>query len=97
MGLLHAAGRSASTNAYKQYPADTITRLAIIQQATKLGFSLTEIAEGLELPYSEHQSGLSHEARLVGELSLVDAKIEALQSLRRRLVFVLEQVQTRQC
>lgn len=97
MGLLRTEGRSSPANTYKVYTADTITRLAIIQQGKKLGFSLTEIAEGLELLYSEQLSGVMAEDRLWGKLSVIDDKIKALQSLRHRLVFVLEQVQTGKC
>ena len=97
MGLLRTEGRLSPVNDYKTYAADTITRLAIIQQGKKLGFSLTEIAEGLELLYSEQLSGIMAEDRLLGKLSVIDKKIEDLQSLRHRLAFVLEQVQTGKC
>lgn len=72
MGLLRAQGRSTPTNRYKTYAPDTLTRLELIRQAKKLGFSLTEIADGLELLFRKQLSDVAAEDQLSDKTKVLD-------------------------
>lgn len=97
LGLLQADGRPAKANNYKAYPAATVTRLAMIQQAKSLGFSLAEIAEGFDLLDNEQLSDAEVQARAADKLALIDEKIRALEAMRGSLVHSLEQFWAGRC
>lgn len=75
LGLLKAAGRPSAFNNYKSYPAATVARLALIQQGKNLGFTLAEIADGLDLWKSEQLPSAEVQARLAAKLGAVEEKI----------------------
>lgn len=97
IGLLPTQGHPDSANDYKHYGPDAVGRLVMIRQAKKLGFSLTEIAEGLDLLLREQLSDVEAEGRLIEKISSIDQKIQALQLLRHRLDYVLQHVQAGTC
>lgn len=97
IGLLSAPAQPNSTNAYKHYPPESVSRLGLIRQAKKLGFSLPEIAEGLALLSRQQLSDVDAETQVVAKLEDIDQRLEALQHLRRRLDFVLQQVRAGTC
>ena len=97
IGLLPTTAQPDANNGYKHYEPDAPGRLMMIRQAKKLGFSLTEIAEGLDLLLNQQLSDVEAEDRLVEKIRAIDQKIQALQLLRHRLDFVLQQVQAGTC
>lgn len=97
LGLIRTEGPSAPTNSYKMYATDTLTRLELIRQGKKLGFSLTEIIDGLDLLSNEQLSDVAAENRLVNKIKTIDQKIQALQAVRHRLNFVLERIHEGTC
>lgn len=97
LGLLAADGRPAKANNYKAYPAATVTRLGLIQQAKKLGFTLAEIGDGLHLLDDAQLSDTVAEVRLTEQLAVIEDKMRALEAMRNSLLFLREQIQTGRC
>lgn len=97
IGLLPTTERPHADNGYKHYGPEALGRLMMIRQAKKLGFSLTEIAEGLDLLLNRQLSDVEAQSRLIEKISAIDQKIQALQLLRHRLGFILQQVQAGTC
>ncbi len=67
---------------YRHYPADTIDRLKFIKRAQRLGFSLKEIAELLELG-NGHCTDVR--ARAEKKRAHIDRQINDLKELRKTL------------
>ena len=97
LGLLQSGGRPSRANNYKAYPATTITRLAMIQRAKNLGFSLTEIADGFSMLDNEQLSDEVVQARAAEKLAVIDEKIQALEAMRSTLLYSLEQFRNGRC
>lgn len=97
LGLLQAEGRPAKANNYKAYPAATVTRLGLIQQVKKLGFTLTEIADGLNLLDDAQLSDAVAEVRITEQLAVIENKMRALEAMRNSLLFMREQIQAGHC
>lgn len=97
LGLLQTVGRPAPTNDYKAYAPDTLARLRSIQLGKRLGFSLTEIAEGLRLYDRDQFNEGEIEAWLVEKLARVDEKMQLLQTLRHDLRRSLDQLHGGRC
>ena len=87
-GLIEEPPRKES--GYRQYDEDAVTRLAFIQQAKTLGFSLKEIHELLSLRKSPGVT--SREIKQVAEEKLVDIenKIRMLRRIQRALKKLVE-------
>lgn len=89
-GLLAAPDRSPG--GHRLYDHDAVTVLRVIKAAQRLGFSLDEVTDLLEAGRHHHRrprnKGLQH--RMETKLSEIDARIEDLQTIRRRLVEALE-------
>jgi MerR family copper efflux transcriptional regulator len=81
-GLLPKPARGA--NGYRLYDQDTVRRLAFIQRAKDLGFTLQEIHELLEL---ERHGSSRAELKGLGQLKLqtIRQKIADLQSMEAAL------------
>ena len=92
LGLLKTVGRPAPTNDYKAYAPDTLARLKSITLGKRLGFSLTEIAEGLRLYDRDQFNEVEIEAWLVEKLAQVEEKVQLLQTLRRDLLRSLDKL-----
>jgi MerR family transcriptional regulator, mercuric resistance operon regulatory protein len=85
-GLLAAPDRRPSGQ--RQYPQETVGVLRTIKAVQRLGFTLAEIQELLEL--SEHRRGTGElHQRAQAKVAEIDARIEQLQQLRQTLVAVL--------
>lgn len=97
LGLLKTVGRPAPTNCYKAYAPDTLARLRSINLGKHLGFSLTEIAEGLRLYDRDQFNEGEIEAWLVEKLAQVDEKLQLLQTLRRDLLRSLDKLHIGRC
>ena len=82
--LLPAPPRRAS--GYRAYPAETVERVRLIKWAQELGFTLREIGALARLP-SDHVRGRRGRVRAQAEEKIreIDARIERLTSMRRRL------------
>lgn len=81
-GLLPEPARTAS--GYRQYPLDTVDRLAFIRRAKHLGFSLGEIRELLALA---HAKGERARVKAITEHKLagIERRIEELTRMRAAL------------
>ena len=97
LGLLSADGRPASANNYKDYPASTVLRLGLIQQAKNLGFRLAEIAEGLDLLTDTGLSDREATARIQEKLAVIEAKMQALAAMRAQLLYFQQQIDRGRC
>ena len=87
-GLIEEPPRKES--GYRQYNEDAVTRLAFIQQAKTLGFSLNEIHELLSLRKSPGVT--SREIKQLAEAKLADIenKIRMLRRMQRTLKKLVE-------
>jgi DNA-binding transcriptional MerR regulator len=95
-GLLAEPGRSPG--GHRLYPAETITVLRVIKAAQRLGFTLEEVADLLDVGRHHHRqskarrrgqdAGLQQRAR--EKLVEVEARIADLQTIRGNLVAALD-------
>jgi DNA-binding transcriptional MerR regulator len=72
-----------SSNGYREYPPDTLVRLAFIRQGKAAGFSLAEIGQMLDLTVDSDFTELR--AAAVTRIAALDARIAELQSMRALL------------
>ena len=85
-GLLAAPARRPSGQ--RQYPEAAVGRLRTIKAAQRLGFTLAEIEELLDL--SEHRRGTGElRRRAQVKVAEIDARIDQLAQMRQALVAVL--------
>ena len=82
-GLVPAPPRTDS--GYRQYPLDAVARVRFIKRAQRLGFSLREIAELLDLRVHPRSSCDEMRVRAEGKRAEIDRKIESLKALRAAL------------
>ena len=80
-GLVDEPPRRES--AYRDYPPDTVTRLAFIRRAKELGFTLKEIKELLSLRSTRSQPGVKALAK--AKLADIQQRIETLKRMKRIL------------
>jgi len=87
-GMIDEPARKES--GYRQYDDAAVARLAFIQQAKTLGFSLGEIGELLSL--KSRPGATSREIKLMakGKLADIEQKIKMLQQMRRTLKTLVE-------
>jgi MerR family transcriptional regulator, copper efflux regulator len=93
-GLLPEPPRSAS--GYRQYPPDTVDRLRFIRRAQRLGFSLHEISDLLELRVDEVAACGVVEARAQAKLAEVAGKIAELRSIQAALLRLVSACEARE-
>jgi MerR family transcriptional regulator, copper efflux regulator len=86
-GLLPRATRSPAN--YRLYPYETVTRIRFIRRAQKLGFTLREIKELLEL----NRKKTCPEVRQLAGLKAADieTRIRSLRKMRNALLNLAEQ------
>jgi MerR family mercuric resistance operon transcriptional regulator len=82
-GLIPEPPRTAS--GYRQFPEETVARIAFIQRAQELGFSLREITELLELRLAPGACSADVQAQAVARLADVERRIQDLQRIRGSL------------
>jgi Hg(II)-responsive transcriptional regulator len=93
-GLLLEPPRALS--GYRQYPPDTVDRLRFIRRAQRLGFSLHEISELLDLRVNEVAACGEVEVRAQAKLSEVSEKIAELQSIEAALMRLVSACEARE-
>ena len=71
---------------YRQYPAETVSRIRFIRRAKELGFSLKEVQELLALRVHPDASSAEMKARAEAKIDDIEAKIRTLQRIRETLV-----------
>ncbi|MET8763106.1 MerR family transcriptional regulator [Lentzea sp. NPDC004782] len=82
VGLLAEPDRTLG--GHRMYPAETVTVIRVIKAAQRLGFSLDEVADLLDLGGHRHgKPGLR--ARATAKLSEVEARIADLEVIRDTL------------
>lgn len=89
LGLIRPARRSAAN--YRLYGPETARRLAFIQRARALGFSLAEIRELLDLHHYAEASAAEVKALTERRIEAVEAKITDLERMRAGLAALSEQ------
>jgi DNA-binding transcriptional MerR regulator len=89
-GLLAEPARSVG--GHRTYPPETVTLLAIIKAAQRLGFTLDEVAELLDTGSRRHPTP-DLQARARAKLAEIEQKISDLHAIRSRL----EDVVAAQC
>jgi len=70
---------------YRLYPKETVRRVRFIKHAQALGFSLQEIKELLSLRAAPRARCADVRVRAEGKITAIDAKIRALQAMRKAL------------
>src|SRR5262245_25128752 len=88
-GLLAEPARSPG--GHRLYPAEALTLLRIIKAAQRLGFTLDEVAELVDLGRHRHdrrRDGL--QARAAAKLAQIEAKIADLQVIAATLRTAIE-------
>lgn len=86
-GLIAEPARSPG--GHRTYPADTVSLLAVIKAAQRLGFSLDEVAELLDTGRRRH-TAVDLQTRARSTLADVEARISALQTIRATLLDVID-------
>lgn len=93
IGLLATPPRTLA--GYREYPAQALQRVILIQRALCLGFSLSELRDILR----ERDKGGApcHRVAVLAraKLAQLDAQMRELQTLRRRMVRILRSWQAR--
>ncbi|MCP2242459.1 MerR family transcriptional regulator [Lentzea aerocolonigenes] len=82
VGLLAEPGRTLG--GHRMYPAETVTVIRVIKAAQRLGFTLDEVAELLDLGTHRHgKPGL--QVRATAKLAEVETRIADLEIIRDTL------------
>ena len=82
-GLLVPPPRTAA--GYRQYPADTVRRVAFIKRAQALGFTLVEIADLLALRSTADGGCDAVEREAQAAIARIDGKLAELHRMRSAL------------
>ena len=82
-GLIGSAGRSAS--GYRQFPASTVKQIRFIQQAKKLGFSLQEIGELINLKNTPDTNCAEVKISARAKIEDIQGKIDSLERIKTTL------------
>jgi DNA-binding transcriptional MerR regulator len=82
LGLIQA---QRTDNSYRSYAPETVQLVGYIRTAQKLGFTLAEIGESLPALWGSSQPDQAVALLLQDKLNAIDARIDALHSLRREL------------
>lgn len=83
-GLIRRPARPGG-GGYRAYPEDTVRRIRFVRRAQRLGFSLSEIIELLELETVAGARCVDVRERATAKLADVDAKIDRLERIKRAL------------
>lgn len=84
-GLIKEPDKPSS--GYRKYPPETLQRLTFIKRAQRLGFTLKEIAELLELG-TEHCADIQEKAEQ--KCQLINQQIDDLLSLKNTLEILIK-------
>ncbi len=83
-GLLPEPPRRAS--GYRQYPPDSVARVLFIRRAKRLGFTLKQITELLELRVDPDKSCADVRALAEAKIDDVDQKMRELKGIKSALI-----------
>ncbi len=82
-GLIPVPPRRPS--GYREYSLDFVTRIRFIKKAQKLGFSLAEIEELLNLRIESMDQCGEIKERVLAKISAIEEKIQSLQQMQHSL------------
>ncbi len=88
-GLIETVGRSAS--GYRQFPASTIDQIRFIQQAKRLGFTLNEISELIDLKNAPDANCTEIRKAAKAKIADIQEKIESLEQIKTTLQPLVDQ------
>ena len=74
-----------SSNGYRSYAEEDVHRLAFVQRARSLGFSIEECRQLLSLYRDRARASADVKALAIAHVEAIDAKILELQSMRGTL------------
>jgi DNA-binding transcriptional MerR regulator len=94
-GLLPKVARSQS--GYRLFPPATVQRVAFIKEAQGLGFSLIEVGKLLRAIDRGEGDRQGAQKELARSIARIDAKIDELRDVRRRLSAALASVDSGKC
>ncbi|GAA5072113.1 MerR family transcriptional regulator [Nocardia iowensis] len=87
-GLLHDPVRSLG--GHRLYPPETVTMLRVIKAAQRLGFTLDEVADLLEITrFRGRRTHAGLQTRATAKLAEVDEKLAELTAIRKTLTEAL--------
>ncbi|KHL17074.1 DNA-binding transcriptional MerR regulator [Mumia flava] len=88
-GLLPEPRRS--NGGHRDYPDDAVVTLRVIKAAQRLGFTLAEVADLLEVGRHHHGGiGPGLQARARAKIAEVDARVADLETMRATLVAAVD-------
>lgn len=93
IGVLRPAGRRPS--GYRVYTEESVEQLNFIRRAQKLGFSLAEIRDLLVLSGNHAGACVHVRDKLRQKVADIDAKLRALEDLRRAVQRDLDRCESR--
>lgn len=74
-----------AANGYREFPDDMLQQLLYVRTAQALGFSLTEIGDGLVDLLRKPSSAQDARRVLRAKIAMIDDRLSELRSLRRQL------------
>ena len=87
-GLLDEPPRSAS--GYRQYPAETVSKLRFIKRAKDLGFSLSEVNDLITLRLDSAVSAGEIKSRAKAKITHIEEKLRDLERVRDALLHLVQ-------
>ncbi|MBK8442959.1 MAG: MerR family transcriptional regulator [Sphingobacteriales bacterium] len=85
-GLLRGERKTeVSSNNYKYYPDSVVEKLAFIQEAKAIGFSLTDIKELMQVWDSKILSAAQKKSLLQSKIEHIEQKIRQLKQVKKML------------
>lgn len=85
-GLIAPGVQDSPFNNYKRYPAQSLEKLLLIKKLKGFGFTLKEISSFLDLLDRNVATCKNVEHQFSDKISLIDAKIKALQEMRALMI-----------
>ncbi|MFK7792333.1 MAG: Cu(I)-responsive transcriptional regulator [Devosiaceae bacterium] len=79
-----------AANGYRAYSEDDAHRLAFLQRARRLGFSIEECRQLLSLYDDKHRAACDVKALALEKLAQIDRKLEEMHALRDTLASLAE-------
>jgi MerR family transcriptional regulator, copper efflux regulator len=92
-GLIDSDLIRRQTNNYRDYSEESLERLALIQQAKRLGFTLTEIQQWIH-DFESDRLTMQEKRHILGrKLEEIDGRIEELKQMKIYLATKIESIQ----
>ncbi len=93
-GLIKISRNERRTNNYKEYSDKVCERLQLIKRIKGFGFTLNETSELLEMIEAQRNSCLNVSQKAFEKIDLINQKIIELESVKKLLLFGIEQCQS---